>query len=205
MIWGSHSADYEGFCLVGYNAGQSVESPPTFWILQGWGVSQVINDHEALFAACVMFVSCLAYSWTLYAEARVPPKRRLTFEGLHDFIFQKTELFLTVLLSRKVRGKCPFLAGGGEDTAAPQILKYVTCVVDGIGNVKPCCLRHSLHGKRVYLMHHFLPGVPWHRYVLHFKAAKSRPRDFTATNFKRRDKTFKLCSSVPQSVCRDYL
>jgi hypothetical protein len=42
-----------------------------------------------------MAVSYLAYSLTLIWERHVPPKRRITFNGLHGVISQKVQAILT--------------------------------------------------------------------------------------------------------------
>jgi hypothetical protein len=47
-------------------------------------------------AAYFMLVSCLAYSSTLKLERHVPPKRRMTFNGLRGVVSQKAELFWAV-------------------------------------------------------------------------------------------------------------
>jgi nitrate reductase gamma subunit len=47
-------------------------------------------------AACFMLVSCLSYSYRPWRWRRhVPPKRRLTFNGLRGVISQKVELAWT--------------------------------------------------------------------------------------------------------------
>jgi hypothetical protein len=46
-------------------------------------------EFEIKLASCFMVVYCLAYCSTLKIQATVPPKRRLTFIGLHGVIFQK--------------------------------------------------------------------------------------------------------------------
>jgi hypothetical protein len=43
----------------------------------------------------VWFLSLHSYSSPLKIEATFPPKRRLTFNGLHSVIPQKVELFIT--------------------------------------------------------------------------------------------------------------
>jgi hypothetical protein len=56
-------------------------------------VRQFENYVKALLATRFMLVSCLAYFLTLKMRLYVPPKRWLTFSGLHGIIFQKTDLF----------------------------------------------------------------------------------------------------------------
>jgi hypothetical protein len=54
------------------------------------------NKHiasTALLATGFIVVSCLAYSPTLKLEANFPPKRRLTFNGLHNDMSQKIKPF----------------------------------------------------------------------------------------------------------------
>jgi hypothetical protein len=60
-------------------------------------------------SACFILISYLAYSSTVKMEATWSPKRRLTFDGLHSVISQKTELFIT--------------------TAVPQILHVYSVTV----------------------------------------------------------------------------
>jgi hypothetical protein len=45
-------------------------------------------------AACFMLVYCLTHSSNPMIERYVPPKRRLTYTGLHGVIFQNIELFI---------------------------------------------------------------------------------------------------------------
>jgi hypothetical protein len=47
---------------------------------------------KSMLATCFTLVSFLAYSSTLKTEAVVPPKLRLTFNGLHGVISQKIEI-----------------------------------------------------------------------------------------------------------------
>jgi hypothetical protein len=64
---------------LSYQAVQSVESQPAFW--------RNISSPSS-FTACFMLVSCLAWQ-------HFPPKRWLTFNGLHGIISQMTEFFIT--------------------------------------------------------------------------------------------------------------
>jgi hypothetical protein len=75
----------EEFYRLGYNAGSLLKVNRRFGgtchlHLQGRRISQARNQRES---------SCLP---------RVPPKRRLTFNGLHSVISQKIKLFITTVL-----------------------------------------------------------------------------------------------------------
>jgi hypothetical protein len=50
----------------------------------------------ALLAAWFLLLSCLIYSSTLQIEVTYPLKLLLSFKGLHGFISQKIEIFVSV-------------------------------------------------------------------------------------------------------------
>jgi hypothetical protein len=55
----------------------------------------------ALLTTCFLLVYFLAYSWILKWRWNVPPKRRLTFNGLHRIISQKVVLLISVCCERQ--------------------------------------------------------------------------------------------------------
>jgi hypothetical protein len=50
-----------------------------------------------MLAVCFTLVFCLFYSSTLEKKWHIPPKRQLTFGGLHGNISQKIGIFITRL------------------------------------------------------------------------------------------------------------
>jgi hypothetical protein len=78
-IWGSHRSGYKEFYLLGYNTVQHIESQSTSTKL------------------CLPLASSWFLAWLIFLTWRrrrnVPPKRWMSFNGLHDVISQKTELF----------------------------------------------------------------------------------------------------------------
>jgi hypothetical protein len=63
----------------------------------------------AMLAACVMLVSCLAYSLTLKVKQHISLKCCLTVTGLHGVISQKIELFITTAV--KTSNLIPITSG----------------------------------------------------------------------------------------------
>jgi hypothetical protein len=85
---------------------------PVFWDIRPCSPLKV-NRHFGGTELCLPPASgflFLAYSSTLKMEATVPPKRRLTFNGLHGVIFQKIEHFITTA----VRTSGPALPYDGQ-------------------------------------------------------------------------------------------
>jgi hypothetical protein len=87
---------------------------------QGWRVSQ-INQHEASFAGLRHVCFLLGLLFNPICGGACSSETSVDFQGLHGVVSRKTELFMTVLLSRKVRDEYPFLAGGGK---TPLHLKF---------------------------------------------------------------------------------
>jgi hypothetical protein len=84
------------FYLLGYNAVQPVESQPTFrrnMSPSSWGSNR--SSEKPASSACQLLLRCfiarlILQSWRW--RRHVSPKRRLTFNGVHGVISQKTEL-----------------------------------------------------------------------------------------------------------------
>jgi hypothetical protein len=98
--WGSHSCGYEEFYLLGYNAVQRVKNLPTF----RRNISPPsLESKNKPSSACHMFsrlflarLILLSWRW----RRHVPPKRWLTFNGLHGVISQKIELLILHVLTK---------------------------------------------------------------------------------------------------------
>jgi hypothetical protein len=63
--------------------------------MMSWIPLKVIRRFGGKLAICFMSVSILAYSSTLRWRWHVPPKRRLTFNGVRGVMSQKIEVFIT--------------------------------------------------------------------------------------------------------------
>jgi hypothetical protein len=66
------------------------------------------QERVKLLATCFLLVSCLAYSSTLMMEAIFSYETLVDFQGLHDVISQKIEVFycnIINLLTRYVIGR----------------------------------------------------------------------------------------------------
>jgi hypothetical protein len=59
--------------------------------LQGWGVNQARNLHEAVSKQSFIWFILKAWRW----KRNISPKRRFAFSGLRCVIFQKAELCIT--------------------------------------------------------------------------------------------------------------
>jgi hypothetical protein len=73
--------------------------------LQGRKISQARNHRESRWAACHL-LSCWLLAWFIFWPWRwrryVTPKRRLTLNGLHDVISQKTVVFITTAVRTSI-------------------------------------------------------------------------------------------------------
>jgi hypothetical protein len=89
-IWGSPGGGHEEFCRLGYEPCTPLEVSRLFGVmcrlhLLGRRISQAIST---CYYDVLLFGWFILRPWRL--RLRVPPKRQLTFNGLHGVIFQKT-------------------------------------------------------------------------------------------------------------------
>jgi hypothetical protein len=86
--------------------------------LQGQRINKAINQHDsrALLATCFDVGFLLGYSSTLKTRGNIPPKCRLSCNGLHGIIYHKIEflkkLLLLFLFSRICHYEGPRKLGG---------------------------------------------------------------------------------------------
>jgi hypothetical protein len=62
-----------------------------FWSMTPYSLNKQEAGMKLCLLPCLVLFSFLAYFLTLKMEATFPPKRRLTFRGLHGVIPQKIE------------------------------------------------------------------------------------------------------------------
>jgi hypothetical protein len=95
----------EQFCLVGYNAVNSIESQPT-----------IRRDISPLcLAPAFILLLCSAYSSPLMMEVIRYTKISVDFNGLHDVLCQNTALFVTTAVktsSPVQRAHCCYFVRG---------------------------------------------------------------------------------------------
>lgn len=119
-IWGSHRDAYENLYLLGYNAVYSVEGHSTFR-------RSISNPSSGPRDSTCHLLSRSHLSWIILQpwrwRRRAPPKRPLTFKGLHFHISQNIEIFTQVVflfLSRSLycvwrKNRCEIHAGAPLD------------------------------------------------------------------------------------------
>jgi hypothetical protein len=99
-IWSSHRHGCDEVYRLGYNVTYPLKIRRRFgetyyFHLQGRTISQERHQHEV--DSKQRFLIWLIF-WPWWWMLNVPPKRRLTFDGLYDVISQKTKLFGTILI-----------------------------------------------------------------------------------------------------------